>query len=1073
MSDRRDETDPPQPPAISRVRYDGALLTVFWTAPDGGRLNPASSYEVDVGNGKSTVTMAEAGQETSASLPLEVADGQEYDVKVGQYTGNAHKGDSAPVAIVTGTVAIDRAETDPVTGALTLAWTAARSDEFLLRLVVNGGSPDPEPTVTGQSFVLTQPPPPGASVSAVLARVQHDQGALTIGPDGPAFAVPTERPELLAAGFEADTLQVAWTGVPSADGYRVSVLQDGAVLSSATVPAPATTLDLVPGITDRLPCTVVVQALDDARSGPPSAPLPVLLTAPEVTAVDSDGVSVSITVAPPHNLTPTGYDVVLLRDGVPVHRASPGATTPLSLPVSRPLPRGAAYAVSVRARSGRSVGPAGTAPAVLATPAVASVVCDAELTVTAAAGALPADLPIDAVLSVDGVPGRPERVGAGGIARFPVPSGGVGVAVRGVADAATGPWSVPVPAPTTPVAFTLARVDDGRVVLAWKGPPDGTFRAAVGPTGVVTRGNTAVLPRTTGPATVAQLAGVATGPVTSIDLVTAGPRLTAVAVGTDRGVTLWWTAPQSPPLTGLQPVIRWDGAELALDVQPPTANPLVLTLPEDVPNTAMVALRAVAGVAVGPPGNAAALLTTAPTGLTVTYDGADLCVSWDALSSPLVSGYRVSTVIGATTTVLGDTPTTAGTWRVELTDTSAAVVVQALTGSASGAPSAPVPVFTEALYLGRSYLAPQRGPVLTATDLDLRLPELFASPLSGAIDLPLAFTLTPGRSGPYAYTLRIPAASPVWDFTDRPNVIASWGELLGQLQPLGLTPYGAAVLTEAVSRAMPQTFAETLYFTYGLQFDRGCFDLRPGLVVRVEYESYQTAGGAQGKDLSGFVTGGSADYEVASYDRSGTWLSGLDAFLAALSQKGVVVPNPSGPDGDQLYGSGGVFDLFASALQLPYARLVYPPQLLRTTSPGSTKPQDNAVLLAGPTPASLDAATDNVRRGSAPGPGVAKAYLRGRAIVRALVRITVNGAPRLVPLGTTLGNVLASEGRRPPALPVPLPGVTLHRARAAAALLDGPAGDWRVVPGWEPREAGALDLPLLHGDRLDLVPGAG
>ncbi|MFD0350584.1 hypothetical protein ACFQ0M_40295 [Kitasatospora aburaviensis] len=154
-------------------------------------------------------------------------------------------------------------------------------------------------------------------------------------------------------------------------------------------------------------------------------------------------------------------------------------------------------------------------------------------------------------------------------------------------------------------------------------------------------------------------------------------------------------------------------------------------------------------------------------------------------------------------------------------------------------------MFTEALVVGGSYLAPQLGPVLTAADLTLGLPELFVTPQLDPVELPLGFVLTPADAGPYAYTLLIPEASPVWDFTDRPDVIGRWAELLAELQPLGITPYGVAALTEAVSRSMPQTFAETLYFAYGLRFDRGFFDLRPGLVLRVEYEAYQIAPGGQ------------------------------------------------------------------------------------------------------------------------------------------------------------------------------------------------------------------------------------
>ncbi|MFF4422408.1 hypothetical protein ACFY04_16770 [Streptomyces sp. NPDC001549] len=1065
---------PDPPPVIRRVRYDCGVLTVSWSGPAQPR--PETTYVVQVLNDGHTVAEAWAGAATNASLPLDVAPGLIYKARIEMYKGNSGPTDSPEVTIVTETSTVERAETDPVSGALTLSWKAADTDDFLVRLVVNGTAPDPGAPVTGGSFVVKQPPPPGSTVAAALARVRTDGDAVSIGPYGPGFAAPTGRPELLAVEFDDGLLSVAWAAVPAADAYWISVLNDhGVFFPAAEVHAPATTAGLEPGIDDDGAYRVVVQAVDKAGSGPPSPPLRIRLTLPDVTSAASDGATVSMEVEPP-DFAPTAYDAVLFRDGVPVRRETLSPAPTLSLAVPEPLPRGAAYAVSVRGRAGRSAGPAVTAPVVPAAPAVASVVCDEDLVVAATAGALPEGVPIEAVLYVDGVPGTPQQVDEDGIAVFPVPDGNVAVAVRGVDGVATGPWSVPLPAPTEPADLTLARADGGRVALAWGGPPDGTFRAAVGDTALLVQGQAADLPLTSGPATVAQVAGVARGPVASLDLVTAGPRLTDVAVGAARSVALEWTPPESPPLTGVQPVVRWDGAEVELEVQPVTGDPIVLTLPDGIPNTAAIALRGLAGTAVGPPGNAAALLTVAPAAVRVAYDGADLRVSWAALPSPLVDGYRVSTVVDETVTTLFDTTATSGSRPVEITDTSTTVVVQALAGLAVGAPSEPVPVFVEALFVGGSYVAPQLGPVLAATDITLRLPELFVTRQAEAVDLPLGFVLTPAGSGPYAYTLLIPATSPVWDFTDRPDVIAEWATLLSQLQPLGITPYGVMALTEAVSRSMPQTFAETLYFAYGLRFDRGCFDVRPGIVMRVEYEGYQIAPGGQGDPLSGFVTAGVADYEVASYDNSGTWTNGLDAFLDELAQQsGVDVPNPSGPPNrqGQLYGSGGVLDLFAKALRLPYARLVYPKTLLPTTTPGSLWPQQNAVLLAATSLGALDAATENVRRQDPPGGGVAAAYLRGRAVVRAMVRISVNGAPRLVPVGTTLGNVLASEGRRPSAVPVPLRGVTMHRPRTAAAPADGPAGDWLVVPGWEPRDPAALTLPLLHGDRLDLATDPG
>ncbi|MFE2553761.1 hypothetical protein ACFXGI_35370 [Streptomyces sp. NPDC059355] len=213
----------------------------------------------------------------------------------------------------------------------------------------------------------------------------------------------------------------------------------------------------------------------------------------------SDGATVSVDVVAP-DFAPTAYDAVLIRDGVPVRRETLSPTPTLAVPEA--LPRGAAYVVSVRRRAGRSVGPAVTAPVVKATPTVASVVCDECLVVAATAGGLPEGVPIEAVLYVDGVPGTPQQVGPDGTAVFPVPDGEVAVAVRGVDGVATGPWSVPLAAPTEPADLTLARADGGRVALAWCGPPDGTFRVAAGDTALLVRGRAADLPLISGPATV-------------------------------------------------------------------------------------------------------------------------------------------------------------------------------------------------------------------------------------------------------------------------------------------------------------------------------------------------------------------------------------------------------------------------------------------------------------------------------------------------------------------------------------------------------------------------------------------
>lgn len=1325
----------PGGPQITRVRYDAGILGVSWLANP----NPATTFVVNVFAGNFTIAAVDAGQTMNAWLPIDLPPGHDYTVAVESRQGAAHGPWSQSVDIVLDTLAIASAETDPATGRLTLGWTAEEGAQFRLRLVVNGSSPDPESLVDGGAATLA-PPPAGSVAAAALAVVVESNEALSIGPFGPGFALPTGRPDLTALDFDGATLHAAWTAVPGAAGYRVTVLDGAAVVTSAGVAAPATRCDLALA-SPPSGCVAVVQALHANGSGPASAPLAVLSGVPAITATTCDGEVLTLAVTAPGGTSPTAYDVTVLRDGAPVRAAT--LAGPLAMAVDWPVPAGAAHTVSVRARVGRTSGPAVTAPAVVATPAVESVACGTALLVTAGPGALPAaGLAIDAALYTDGRPGTPQRVGADGTTTFAIPAGAAAVAVRGVEGVATGPWSVPVPAPTTPPVITAVRCDGGRAALAWTGARDATFRVAVTAGNDVTEtlvtGTSATLPCTGSPATatVTEVRGVAAGPVVPVDLVSEGPRLLTATTQAGRVVTIPWTPPASPAaLTAVQPVVRWDATEAVLDAVPPATQPVILTLPADVPNGATVALRAIAGVATGPLGNAATLLTVAPTGLAVTYDGAtvvatwdaatdprvdryavtfaapgadpivdvaerltarfayapetapatpptvtvaamagdnargvacapvdvtvtppavtsavydgaaldlrwtgtaaayrvriasgatvthqidvgeasaalalppaawvaEVCAigeatsgpaarvrpvtgmpavtaaafdavsgdctvawtpvdgatgydvavrdstgqvhaehvtgttctvpaatfrtgdaytvtvratastatarvagpaaaaplpatapgaprvaydgatlraSWEAVAAPWVTGYRVSTVTGGVAAHLGDTTATTGSWPLAAAATDAgSVVVQALAGGDAGAPSAPAALFTPALFLGDGYLAPQASPAPSPETIVLSLPDLFTKPpdpsaLQG-LDPVLGLALAPAPA-PYAYTLTIPATSAVWTFgKDRVDVVAAWAAFVTKLQTddkLKATAYGVLALQEAVSRAMPQTFAESLYFAYGLQFGRGCFDLRPGVVVRVEYEGFQVLGQtSEQASLSGYVTTAVADYEVASYQGSGRWLNGLDAFAAALATQGVTVPPAGSPGTGRAYGAGGLLDTFSTTLQAPFCRVVYPGTFLATTSPGSTFPQFNAVLLAGATFGAVETATANVRNGAPPGNGVAAVYLRGRTVVRALVRVAVDGAERLVPLGTTVGNVLAAAGRRPWPVDRPLAGVSLRRARAAAVTdPDADAGTWAVRLDWSPGSPGWLDLPLLHGDALDI-----
>jgi trimeric autotransporter adhesin len=115
---------------------------------------------------------------------------------------------------------------------------------------------------------------------------------------------------------------------------------------------------------------------------------------------------------------------------------------------------------------------------------------------------------------------------------------------------------------------------------------------------------------------------------------------------------------------------------------------------------------------------------------------------------------------------------------------------------------------------------------------------------------------------------------------------------------------------------------------------------------------------------------------------------------------------------------------------------------------------------------------------SAPSANTTVAYFRGRAVLKACMRVTLDGVGQVVPVGTTLANLLEQSGRLMPAVPPPLVGVHIERGLGGAVLDPNapsqPAGvalhlDWQAAnsaaygPGW-----GVASLPLLPGDRITL-----
>ena len=493
-------------------------------------------------------------------------------------------------------------------------------------------------------------------------------------------------------------------------------------------------------------------------------------------------------------------------------------------------------------------------------------------------------------------------------------------------------------------------------------------------------------------------------------------------------------------------------------------------------------------VLIGPWSDPQSVQVQSPTNVRVDCNGGSVVVAWDDMDG--ATGYRAVLLCnGITIGSPASTALTAASFPMPTDLTKAyTVVVQAITASGSGMPSAPMAIFQPCYMLSQSqtalpHIVPAMTPSSAPFDIRLELPQIFVAAPIGTLPVSAQFVMSTTSSLTLPYALTIPSTSVAWSFVSvaRGTLASAYSGLMANLESLAATPIGIRSVQDAISRSMPQTFDETLRYAYGFSPENGYIDLKPGMILRADYEAYQYLGSSAPDSgyINGYTGAAIAEYEVQSYLNDALWLTGFDAFLARVAAaQGVIVPTPDSSGDGLEQGAGGIIDTFFPQFQQPYCRLIYPTDFLPQNSTGSAKPKDNAVLIAGPSLSAIAIATNNLRNGLAV-TGVAVLYFRGRASLTAVIRVCVNGAWRTVPIGTTVGNVLASMGTRPPIAGLALNGITLRRAMGMAildsdVLTDGydVGSSMRIRFDWRPGTqynavSDWLELPLLHGDRLE------
>lgn len=493
--------------------------------------------------------------------------------------------------------------------------------------------------------------------------------------------------------------------------------------------------------------------------------------------------------------------------------------------------------------------------------------------------------------------------------------------------------------------------------------------------------------------------------------------------------------------------------------------------------------------------------TTIPTGqpklLNVDYDGVTISSLWEDVSN--ATGYTTSLIAtkGKITGVLSNINSTVLenssiiTFDKTADGTEYEIVVQAtFDNGVSGPASNSLPIFKPGFFI--STLASQKSfpYIYPATEisavstpppgetLPLYFPEIGDSKL---VNLPISvpeknplFVFQATGSLVYPYQLFIDKKSPIWTFDKsaiRLDLIQGVKELIIALEEANAMPWGINMVQDALSRYLPQTFKETLFLAYGMDGTSSAVDLRPGMILRIGVNTIQTAGFSGNQQwLNGYSGGPVLEYEIGSkIDSTGKWSVGFDNFIGELISDNLLNVNPpdEGTRWNQQSGIADAAGLYYSNFPSSYHRLL-PPQTISNTTESCSSDTTKQFVIAASEKYSEILDAKNITGGICP-----IAYFRGRSIIRVAIRVSINNHEHVVPVGTTLLNLLETTGCVPSLANMNIDGLIIKR-NLGSVVIDKALPlstsnsynirvDWKTLasfsPGWT-----SLSIPLLPGD---------
>lgn len=674
-------------------------------------------------------------------------------------------------------------------------------------------------------------------------------------------------------------------------------------------------------------------------------------------------------------------------------------------------------------------------------------------------------------------------------------------------------WAPPAGLPTIAnhkATYEMIVVDNSNVQVATSGFVSSTAAAVTMAALAAQTSKSAVKVRINcvlGPVSLTTDASMGTG--AEVAAITTSPSLNPVAIdpNNNKAILSWKTAG-----AGFKYVIEFN------DLPDVSSAAVKYTMPTAIPNWKKMLYRvqvqntAATPFVIGPPSDWAAIQTSPVLIKDVHYDGTNVTVKWEMVEG--VKEYLITiydkAALSSASIAQGSVGNSAILPFVADPKKSYIVHVQVAGPNGTGPTHPATDLFTPAFFVSKqpaksaipyAYFSQDMASLGTTAanpakkKIDVYLPEICtkAGGLGTAAINVAPFTLLPPQKAGDPYKLTIAASDLAWKFDTtamRQNLQVAYDKFLKKIEApggvlTGVSAYGMSLVQSAIARILPQTFEEQLFYNYGLSTSLvkggAHIDLRAGMVLRlVQCDFIDINQMNLPSWVNGYAGANIVDIEIGSYSTANAWKNGFSGFFNFLAANGaldVQTPFPSPPSAGIQAGSASAIDLYYPQFQQPFYRLLIPAKIWNPSQAETNDPAKSFALAAAPSYTSLTTSSANTTKN-------AVAYFRGRTTVEVMIKVRFNGEIRLVPIGTTLGNLLEQFGMRPAANSPVLNDIRLKRSILPVST--DPDGQKSLGPnldvqfnwgGFTSYATGfgqdVLSLPLLSGDQINLSKPGG